>query len=73
MARIGRDASVRTPERDAMQDQETMPARPLVPDEPLSRRSLLRIGAVVGFGALFALTACGLGGGGEDEEDEDDD
>ncbi len=56
-----------------MQDQETMPARPLVPDEPLSRRSLLRIGAVVGFGALFALTACGLGGGGDDDDDDDDD
>ena len=56
-----------------MQDQEMTPARPLVPDEPLSRRSLLRIGAVVGFGALFALTACALGGGGDDDDDDDDD
>ena len=54
-----------------MPDQETTPARPVVPDEPLSRRSLLRIGAVVGFGALFALTACGLGGEGDEEEDDD--
>ena len=56
-----------------MEDQETMPARPVVPDEPLSRRSLLRIGAVVGFGALFALTACAFGGGGDDDDDDDDD
>ena len=56
-----------------MQDQETTPARPFVPDEPLSRRSLLRIGAVVGFGALFALTACAFGGGGDDDDDDDDD
>ena len=56
-----------------MKDQETTPARPFVPDEPLSRRSLLRIGAVAGFGALFALTACALGGGGEDEEEDEDD
>ncbi len=56
-----------------MQDQETTPALAFVPDEPLSRRSLLRIGAVAGFGALFALTACGLGGGGDDDDDDDDD
>ena len=56
-----------------MKDQEMTPARPLVPDEPLSRRSLLRIGAVVGFGALFALTACALGGGGGDDDDDDED
>ena len=56
-----------------MQDQETTPALPFVPYEPLTRRSLLRIGAVVGFGALFALTACALGGGGDDDDDDDDD
>ena len=56
-----------------MQDRETTPAHPIVPDEPLSRRALLRIGAVAGFGALCALTACALGGGGDDEDDEDDD
>ncbi len=61
------------PERNGMQDQETMPTRPLVLDEPLSRRSLLRIGAVVSFGALFALTACALGGGGGDDDDDEDD
>ena len=56
-----------------MQDQEVTPARPHVPDEPLSRRRHLRTGAVVGFGALFALTACALGGGGDDDDDDDDD
>jgi hypothetical protein len=56
-----------------MQDQETTSARPFVLDEPLSRRSLLRIGAVAGFGALFALTACALGGGGDDDDDDEDD
>ena len=56
-----------------MQDQETTPTSSFVPDEPLSRRSLLRIGAVVGFGALFALTACAFGGGGDDDDDDDDD
>ena len=56
-----------------MQDQENAPTYPFLPDEPLSRRALLRIGAVAGLGALFALTACALGGGGDDEDDEDDD
>jgi hypothetical protein len=56
-----------------MQDQETMPTNASMPDERISRRSLLRIGAVVGFGALFALTACALGGGGGDDDDDDDD
>ncbi len=56
-----------------MQDQETMPASSSMPGEPISRRSLLRIGAVVGFGALFALTACALGGGGGDDDDDDED
>ena len=56
-----------------MQDHETMPASSFVPDEPISRRNLLRIGAIVGFGALFALTACAVGGGGDDDDDDDDD
>ncbi len=49
-----------------------------LPGEPLPRRSVLRIGAAVGFGVLFTLTACAFGGGGgeddeDDEGDEDDD
>ena len=56
-----------------MQHQETTPANSFVPDEPISRRNLLRIGAVVGVGALFALTACALGGGGDDDDDDEDD
>ncbi len=56
-----------------MEDQQRIVAPPATPDEALSRRSLLRIGAIAGLGALFALTACGIGGGGGDEDDEDED
>lgn len=55
-----------------METRRTRPPAPGMPGEPLSRRSLLRIGAAVGFGVLFTLTACAFGGGG-DEDDEDDD
>ena len=56
-----------------MESQETAPARHHVAGAPLSRRALLRIGAVAGVGALFALTACALGGGGDEDDDEDED
>lgn len=56
-----------------MKDQQTLAAPSPTPDEALSRRSVLRIGAIAGLGALFALTACGVGGGGDDDEDDDDD
>ncbi len=58
-----------------METRRTRPPAPGMPGEPLSRRSLLRIGAAVGFGVLFTLTACAFGGGGDedDEDDEDDD
>ena len=56
-----------------MEDQQGIVAPPATPDEALSRRSLLRIGAIAGLGALFALTACGIGGGGDDEDDDEDD
>jgi hypothetical protein len=42
----------------------------LAPEEQesrLSRRRLLRLGTIIGLGALVALTACG------EEEDDDDD
>jgi hypothetical protein len=42
-------------------------------DERLSRRQLLRLGTVVGLGALVALTACGEGDGDDDDDDDDDD
>ena len=53
-----------------MEDQQTIAVPSTTADEVISRRALLRIGAVVGFGALFALTACGFGGGGGDEDDD---
>ena len=56
-----------------MEDQQARPGTHAAPGEAVSRRALLRIGAVAGLAALFALTACGVGGGGDDEDDEDDD
>ena len=55
-----------------METRRTRPPAPWVLGEPLPRRSVLRIGAAVGFGVPFTLTACAFGGG-DDEGDEDDD
>ena len=55
-----------------MEDEQTIAVPAATPDEVISRRNVLRISAIAGFGALFALTACGFGGGGNDENDEDD-
>lgn len=58
-----------------MADQQPRAVPPPTPDAAIARRNLLRIGVIAGVGAVFALTACGIGGGGDDEdgEDEDDD
>lgn len=56
-----------------MEDQQTIAVLPPTPEAAVSRGALLRIGAIAGLGAVFALTACGFGGGGDDEDDEDDD
>ena len=55
-----------------MEDQQTLAVPSTTPAEAISRRNLLRIGAIAGFGALFVLTACAFGGE-DDEDDEDDD
>ncbi len=56
-----------------MEDHQTLAVPSTTPAAAISRRNLLRIGAIAGCGALFALTACAFGGGGNDEDDEDDD
>ena len=59
-----------------MGTDETTTTRDDAPRDRLSRRALLRLGALASAGALLALAACGEEGGGEGEdedEDEDDD
>ena len=55
-----------------MEDHQTLAVPSTTPEEAISRRNLLRIGAIAGCGAAFALTACAFGGGGDEEEDEGD-
>jgi hypothetical protein len=55
-----------------MDIREATPPTPEEHDERLSRRRLLRLGALVGLGALAALTACGESDGDEDEDEDDD-
>jgi hypothetical protein len=55
-----------------MDATEGMPPASEEREDRLSRRRLLRLGALIGLGSLAALTACGEGDDDDDDDDDDD-